>query len=199
MRHHTIQSQFELFPGVVGNSEKKTDLRFALKSITISVENLFVLIVMIVLSLVVAFSIGIERGKQQLTQPQEPPLVINRPALVFRPAEQEVKEELLTEMDTVEAVPAKVVTVAQDPAPALPEVPAQETDKIYTVQVASFKKEHHAQQEAQSLENNGYEIFVLPKGKYSIVCVGKFAQRDQAKEFSQRLRQKYKDCLIRRL
>ena len=75
-----------------------------------------------------------------------------------------------------------------------------EQEKLFTIQVASFKLKANAQREAARIKRMGHEdIFVVPKGNYSIVCVGKFAQRDEAKKFSGRLKEKYNDCLVRRL
>ena len=40
---------------------------------------------------------------------------------------------------------------------------------------------------------------VIPKGSHSIVCVGKFALKDQASHYLKELKKQYKDCLVRRL
>ena len=72
-------------------------------------------------------------------------------------------------------------------------------DKKYTIQVASFKTDLNANKEADSLKGKGFETSVLRKGSYSIVCVGKFQRKEEAKQFSRKLRNRYKDCLVRRL
>ena len=62
------------------------------------------------------------------------------------------------------------------------------------------RRVRRAKKEAENLEERmEYDIFVLPKGKYSIVCVGKFPQEDRAKVILNKLRKRYKDCLVRRL
>ena len=83
----------------------------------------------------------------------------------------------------------------------LPVAPKKEEiiDLAYTVQVASFQKDEYAQKEAMTLKKKGYDIFVVAKGKYSIVCVGKFSRRDEAKVILSRLKKTYKDCMVRRL
>ncbi|MBZ0166890.1 MAG: SPOR domain-containing protein [Candidatus Omnitrophica bacterium] len=79
------------------------------------------------------------------------------------------------------------------------DVPEEVVDELkYTIQVASFKTDTPAQREASWLKDKGYETFVLRKGDYSIVTVGQFNQAQEAKAFSQRLSQRYKDCLVRR-
>ncbi|MCK5581683.1 MAG: SPOR domain-containing protein, partial [Candidatus Omnitrophica bacterium] len=75
----------------------------------------------------------------------------------------------------------------------------KKVDSTYTVQVASFRKKVYAEKEAMDLKKKGYEIFVVPKGDYSIVCVGKFAYKNEANQMSRKLRKRYKDCLVRSL
>ena len=77
----------------------------------------------------------------------------------------------------------------------------QEKDirKHYTVQVASFQTRKYAQKEAEVLRKKGFSPLVLPKGKYSILCVGNFSSRETAKPLLSKLRQRYRDCFVRRL
>lgn len=75
----------------------------------------------------------------------------------------------------------------------------KDNKRYYTIQVASFKKEKNAKIEAERLKGIGVDIFVLPKGEYSIVCIGRFMKKDDAKEFSVKIKDRYKDYLIRRL
>ena len=83
--------------------------------------------------------------------------------------------------------------------PAAREEIVADIKKFYTVQVASYKGEKYAQKEASLLKQKGYDILVLPKGAFSIVCVGKFKEKEEAKNFSQKLKKQYKDCLVRSL
>ena len=81
-----------------------------------------------------------------------------------------------------------------------PREKTDEQDSLFTIQVASFKLKKSAQIEADRLIKSGIEdAFVLPKGSYSIVCVGKFSLMAEAKRFSNRLKKRYNDCLVRRL
>ncbi len=75
----------------------------------------------------------------------------------------------------------------------------KDSKRYYTIQVASFKKEKNAKIEAERLKGIGVDIFVLPKGEYSIVCIGRFLKKADAREFSQKIKDRYKDYLIRRL
>ena len=70
----------------------------------------------------------------------------------------------------------------------------------YTVQVASYKSLTRAQREADFLKKRGLDTLVMTKGNFSIVCVGKFGQFNEAKKYSERiLKEQYNDCLVRRL
>ena len=72
-------------------------------------------------------------------------------------------------------------------------------DSNYTIQVASYKSQDRANQEATVLKKKGFESLVMLKGDYSILCIGKFDEFVEAKKFLNRLKNQYKDCLVRRL
>ena len=44
----------------------------------------------------------------------------------------------------------------------------------YTIQLASYKSKSFAQKEAELLKKKGFVPLVIPKGSYTILCVGKF-------------------------
>jgi len=75
----------------------------------------------------------------------------------------------------------------------------KKVDKAYTVQVASYANVREAQRQAGVFRSQGIEALVLPKGKYVIVCVGRFSARQEAEAASVNLRKRFKDCLIRSL
>jgi cell division septation protein DedD len=69
----------------------------------------------------------------------------------------------------------------------------------YTIQVASISKNKNVKSELASLRNKGYTAFSLVKGKYTVICVGKFEEKEDAKVKLQKLKTRYPDCQIRRL
>lgn len=188
--------QFELFPSEQKAETARSRPRFFLTNFTLSLENIILVSVMIILSVVMAFSWGVERGKDKETvqAPAEPPPV--QEARPVTPAP--VQEVVPVAAAAAEEAPLPAVVQA-DPAPAAAaEAPSEKNiDKLYTIQVASYNKEEYAQREGANLKKDGYDIFVLPKGNYSILCVGKFKDKDKAKAFSTKLRKRYKDCLVR--
>lgn len=69
----------------------------------------------------------------------------------------------------------------------------------YTIQVASISRNKNVKSELASLRNKGYTAFSLVKGKYTVICVGKFEEKEDAKVKLQKLKTRYPDCQIRRL
>jgi len=119
---------------------------------------------------IVAFSLGVEKGKR-LAQ-QAPP----------RHIAQEIKPRL--------SIPALDVTAPQKPPASL---------QNYTIQLASYANKAYAQKEADALKKRGLEPLILSKGSYVILCVGRFADKDNAKALLPDLQKQYRGCFIRRI
>lgn len=197
-------TQFELFPFLTGRPHSRVARpRYLLKDLTLSVENTIVLCIIFVMAVVLFFSFGVERGKQIVKGAlAEPPVTVT-----VLPAPEDssdkIRERSITPAGNTKAQKSASSLQQQErQQKQMPvSVPALEKKEkgTFTIQVASFKEKEKAQMEAKRLKAKGYEIFVFPKGKYSIVCVGKFAIKDEATEFSNKLKNKYNDCLVRRL
>ena len=186
------QTQFELFPGASREAQDSEKPKFFFSSITLTLENIIVLTVLLFMGIIVSFSFGVEKGKRVvlaksdiLSQGHEVKLealkVLEIPAeestvVVAKQAENFV-EKRVTESSILKGLP----------------------ENFYTVQVASFKTRKYAEKEALNLKKKGYEIFIVQKGSYLVVCAGKFFEHDEAEGFSTKLKNKYKDCLVRRL
>ena len=69
----------------------------------------------------------------------------------------------------------------------------------YTIQVASISSADNVKKELVRLNNSGYSAFSLSKGKHIIICVGRFGVKEEAQYSAKKLKNKYPDCLIRRL
>jgi cell division septation protein DedD len=69
----------------------------------------------------------------------------------------------------------------------------------YTIQVASISRAENAKRELTRLKNKGYSAFSLSKGKYIVICVGRFGAKEEAAISAQKLKSRYPDCIIRRL
>ena len=197
------QSQFELFPKPSKNGPEPWRPSRLTKDLTLSLENIIVLCIIFVMILVLFFSFGVERGKK---------IALLVPAKDEGGIIQTVKEDVVRE--TVQTVPQvereeRVVfpvslpeEIREETEPAFrpPLEKTEEQENLFTIQVASFKLEKNAKKEADRLKGIGHDdTFVVPKGSYSIVCVGKFVRRNEAKKFSSKLKKRYNDCLVRRL
>ena len=196
--HPKKQSQFELFPGASSKSSDRTKSRFFMSKVTFSFENFIVLGIVIIMGMIMSFSWGVERGSKRVSSNKT-----GSDASVLK-NETDLEPDILdaTVIPVKETVPSIVKEQASKISKELEVIGDKATksmEKVYTIQVASFKTEEYAQKEAMALRKEGYEIIVIPKGKYSIVCVGKFFHYGEAKSFSGRLKKRYKDCLIRSL
>lgn len=195
---HRKQSQFELFPHTQRNRQEQPEKSpCLLKDLTLSQENIIVLCIVLLMICILFFSFGVERGKRvagvvdeigESSEVTESIIVISDKTEKSQPQTEEslevVEEEIIDIKQDVIDVPVKNNEILQD---------------FYTVQVASFKLEKNAQKEADTLKDKDFESFVVPKGNHSIVCVGKFIQRERAKALTRKLKKKYNDCLVRRL
>lgn len=197
-------SQFELFPA---SSEKIPQIEkrnFSFNSITLSTDNIIIIFIGLILAGVLFYSYGVESGKNVVLATGE--------GQVEKKAVQKQKNDvLLHSADSSVTATSKNVESKQKPESdgikvneQIIEMPIPLDNQLvidegYTIQVASFKLEKNAKEEAGKIKDLGHESFVLPKGNYSIVCVGRFIERNKARAFSNRLKGKYNDCLVRRL
>lgn len=191
--------QFEFFSGNTKNSPNNKNFGKVFKCLTLSFENIIVLCIIFVMSLVLTFSFGVEKGKKVVVpagaQSEEIARVVALQAEgVPMPVEPMVPAPVIqveTELELPEVAAAAVVENS---------VAVNTDEDFFTIQVASFKLEKNAQLEADKLKKDvGCDIFIIAKGDYSIVCVGKFIERTKAIEFSGKLKNRYNDCLVRRL
>ena len=192
-------TQFELFPNG-RNKEYHPNLNYLQpRTVRLQTEHFVGICIFLIVTNVVCYCLGVRQGREGvLPETTDPKIVADN-----------TKEDVII----VSSVPEKTevfelpeeMTAAPEPQPervgilelAVPEEVVVGSKK-FTVQVASFKKDTSAQKEATWLKDKGYETFVVRKGDYAIVTVGQFNQAQEAKAFSQRLSQRYKDCLVRR-
>jgi|GEM_PF-666165 len=211
------QSQFELFSGGSGVAPQRAKPSILNRSVTLSFENIVVLVVAGIMGLIVAFSFGIEMGRRTAMRPAavktssgtvaEPAM---RPAVKTeqpnRTSESFSKVTLSAESRATDVSAVAHVETLQNPEIfENPEAFKKKVDKIqalekiHTVQVASFKQENLADLESETLKKNGYDAFTAPKGSYWIVCVGRFPEFREAQPLLKALKKKYSDCYIRSL
>lgn len=231
--HYNKQSQFELFPGAVGPSTDTKRAGFFRTTLTFSLDNLVVIAIVFLMFLVVAYSLGIERGKFVVRLKERPvhfktvsaliapkPLTITR--VVARPAPRASPPEamglrpvvppskVVIQPTSVKGMPQSVAhprllpkaenTIpSEKPTTGSDTLPEKKVDNNYTVQVASYANAQDAQQAVTDLKRRGIEATFMPKGKYTILCIGQFSEKPEAEKASRKLKRQFKDCLIRSL
>lgn len=191
MNDNNGQSQFELFSSSSDDSTGKKKSPYLLANLVLSFENIIILAIVTFMGLVLSFSFGVERGKR-VSKVNE--LDTNKAAV-----DSNINASFLSSAIESENVNIDLPEGSIDKNDVILKNDGKISENVYTVQVASFKKEKYAQLEAVKLQKKGFDIFVISKGDYSVVCVGKFLDKDNAKMLLQKLRKLYKDCLVRRL
>jgi cell division protein FtsN len=199
------QPQFELFPGSSSQAEDASRPRYLLANLSLSVENLVVLSILGIMVAVFAYSLGVERGKHLMASQVRQTSVAS---VVSEPHAAVVQQAATTAVTTAvrpapattgkaNALPAKP-TVAVSAAAVVAQKPAVPAAAFkYTIQVASYGDAKFAEKAASDLNKKGFETLVMQKGKYAILCVGKFNQKNEAMSVISKLKSKYKDCLVR--
>ncbi|HIH42332.1 TPA: SPOR domain-containing protein [Candidatus Woesearchaeota archaeon] len=201
-------SQFELFPDSnvrkIAGSVKHGNF---FRGFTFTPENVITAIIIIIVSFVVLFSFGVERGKKVAKMSNGPKndsiekkaVQINVNSVSLLPSD-EVKVSENNEIEKVELAGIGQRNIGENEAILnLPQEVNEANQNVFTIQIASFKQKKNAQMEAEKLNGIGEDVFVLSKGDHLIVCVGRFKKREEAKTFSNKVKSKYNDFLIRRL
>lgn len=148
--------------------------------VSLSYEKSLFLLIGLILTLVLIFTLGVEKGKElsgQIT-------TIRQQNQQFSPPSQSeiglVKKQVITDQQHVTTVSTSI-------------------DKLYTIQVASLTKEDLARKEIKKLKAQGYEASVIKSDKFYLICVGGFSTKQEASAQFTKLRETYKDCYIRKI
>jgi cell division septation protein DedD len=224
------EAQFEFFPGTVSTSDDINRPHFLTARLTLSVENLVILTIAGIMFLLFAFSLGVERGRGLALQASGTPASDEKAfmgddkavadMMVSTKADKKASEAKAAlskpeKSKTELSVPAektkdggmlgRVLAAYQDKKKT-PEATAVTSSQPkssggYTVQVASYKTNTSAQREAATLKQKGFsDVFIVPKGKYVILCIGNFQRKEEADFFGQKkLKSRYQDLRVRSL
>jgi len=149
-------------------------------------KNILLFISFLVVGLL-SFSLGVERGKRlALAVPGGSAPAAEPRQAVLTPAPQATGDILIAKRPVLlQATPVLQATTGR-----------------FTVQLASYKTRIAAEKEAGLLKKKGFSPFVLAKGNYTVLCVGNFNNREEARSFflAQIKKQtRFQDYLIRRL
>jgi septal ring-binding cell division protein DamX len=176
--------QLNLF-GAKTNKENKLPR----EGIVIPVDTAILLIVVIILLFVIAFSWGMERGRR---------LTLGALAKEAGSQEEKTKAEALKTKKIRETEEKKEEEKnSKDLQEKRSNAAAKTEHKLYRIQVASFYKLSSANQEAKELKDKGYSVKIGKKGKYSVVYVGNFNDKKEAEKKLKKLKKDYQDCILR--
>jgi len=160
----------------------------------VSHEQLVFFVIALILSSVLIFSLGVERGKR-LPLPEEEIAIIPREINieVEELTPESVNEELVeAPQPQVEPKLEELIKTAE------PVKVVKEISRPYTVQVATYWSKPNASKEMEGLRRLGMQPFIIAtNGKYE-VCVGEYINKDEAKISIKKLKKKYKDCFLRK-
>ena len=173
------RTQLELFSQIKNYNQRKTGEPNPFWSFIWDYEKMIFIIIGFIVTGIVSFSLGVEKGKKNVatkmqlpTQKQEAPVKI-----------QPQKDKQIIIQNQPEQLAVRVDILKPN----------------YTIQIASYQTKTYAQKEAELLRKKGFLPLVLPKGRYTIVCVGNFSNQNLAKSLLSELKKRYQDCFIRRL
>ena len=180
--------QFYLFSS---HGDKKLSARRC--SINLPLDTLILLGVVVVLLLTIAFSLGVERGRKTAAA---------GPALSLTPKPQVSVSDEPNETHTFSLVlPPSEDSQAEPQTPSSTANPLSalndDAEEKYLIQVASYKREDIARREAKKLQDKGYRVRVAKKGKFVVIYVGGFDDKNLANQKMKALRKRFKDCFIR--
>jgi hypothetical protein len=164
------QPQFELFPANSATLEDINKPKFLLAKLTLSVESLVIFTILGIMVALFSFSLGVERGKHLAAQ---------------------VLDERVSAAWNVGARTVAVPVAA-------PAAPAFIPGTRYTLQAATYGNEEYARQDALLLKAKGFQSFLIKSGKYWLLCVGNFNNKESAAALLRKLPGEYRLSQVRR-
>ncbi len=188
-------AQLELFSQAKDGGFEKNAVSGGLLNYIRGYEKIILILIGFIITAVISFCLGVEKGRR----------------LAVRNADSHL------DMAVVQPVPQiPVRTVSQKLIQPAPEIqtenikPIQNQDNTikpkqnqgmgsYTIQIATYQTRANAQKEAEILKKKGLSPLVLSKNAHTVLCVGKFLDKQAARTTLAELKKKYKDCFIRRL
>jgi septal ring-binding cell division protein DamX len=173
-------SQLELFSQSGEHSKPRVGIGSHFLRRIWAYEKAILMTMGFVVTAAVAFSLGIERGKNLASRIQ-PAIRADRSRYI----PVQAQEQPLAERKPATVSPRKDKDIVNP--------------QNYTIQLASYKSRASAQKEAQELKKRGLQALIVSKGKYAVLCVGSFTDKENAKALQSDLEKQYHGCFIRRI
>lgn len=169
-------------------------------------QNLIYILIAFILVSLLSFSLGVEKGKKliagvnpSINDMRLLPQTENKGSLPLAGIKETVNKETASpaamKKEEKGSLGLNVETANEIKIKA-----GENPDKTnYTIQVASISHGKYVNNELNKLKNKGYSAFSLTKGKYAVICIGRFNAKEEAQRYLTRLKNSYPDCQIRRL
>ena len=197
---HSNSYQLELFtPGANAGALKLRSEKKAFLARFRVYDKVILMIIGIVVTSIVSFSLGVENGKQISMRRNnasfDVALVEKLPQAPLIQQQPAVKTQ--APVVQVAVKPATVAATGNKSVVVMP--PIQATIGSYAIQVASYKTKSAALRESEALKKQGFVTTLLTKGDYIVLCVGNFNSKEKAQTMLPQLAKRYQGCMIRRL
>ena len=194
------QPQFELFPANSATLEDIDKPKFLLANLTLSVESLVIFSILGIMVALFAFSLGVERGKHLAAQSLDEGVstawnvgartasqrAVLAPAVVASVAARPPGNTgLLSSIGKRRISPSHVNTTAG-------------VGGRFTLQLATYGNEQYARQDALIFKAKNFQSFLIKSGKYWLLCIGNFTNKENATAYLRKLPGQYRGSQVRR-
>ena len=138
-------------------------------------ENAIFAVIVVVMCVVVAFALGVEKGKR-IAAPKK-----TESGKTVREAGPEAQREEIAVKDE------NVKKAARE-----------EINRLYTVQLISYRRKAPALRERDRLRAGGHEVFIIESGNWFQVCAGSYGTAGDARVAQKDFLKEYKGCFVRK-
>ncbi|MDD4956039.1 MAG: SPOR domain-containing protein [Candidatus Omnitrophica bacterium] len=199
--------------------DKYTESR-VFSHLTIPVEHVFIAAVSVLILLILAYAIGVERGKHISAREISGKAASGEEALEDMQAgaskDAVAPSESINNFsaDILREIEKRANAASEENVPASvdkgPTVPVEETSgaweeviverrEEYAVQLASFKDREAGDREMEKLRKQGVDARIVRKGEWFQLCAEGYPDISEAKEAIKKFKLVYKDCYIRKV
>jgi len=182
------QPQFELFPANSATLEDINKPKFLLANLTLSVESLVIFTILGIMVALFSFSLGVERGKHIAAQALD-----ERVSAAWNVGARTMAPAMAVAIPS--AVPAARMMI-QEQRPSYNY--GLTSGARFTLQAATYGNEEYARQDALALKAKGFQSFLIKNGKYWLLCVGNYNNKESAAALLRKLPGQYRSSQVRR-
>ncbi len=214
-------SQIELFPANAQPFDDVNKPRFLFANLSLSIESLVILTILVIMVTLFSFAIGVEHGKRAVAQALDERVAqawnVKRPVQSVKAVVPVAPAMIDTKNFAQSAgnrgfVAAKQKTVVKQ-STALTATPDRKLSKELktvakatpvaaaaraTLQLATYRSEKFARDEAMVLRGKGIKTFLIKSGDFWLVCTGQFKSKEEATGYIPKLPAKYRQAQVRR-